>query len=354
MSVAQRESVPVWDLIDFNFGTRAPEEVNWYLRRRVGCDQTTPDGLNYRFSSGATPGIIHLPPKTQTTSPAKPNQQPAPRPLPNLHYGKLGIRVAGSDTETRRTKSVLDWIAGSETGAALLTSIGETGKTMTIRPFDLGEKTCTANNRNAFAMAEELEGAVAKGERYYQSDDPKTPRDERFDGYTEGSVSNRVRSLLGLPQEELVGTGEGSDVVIEFSQKMWGYGNICSATGGQPGASPSQVLLHEMVHGYRMMRGHFYRFPTSGGNRQYDNEEEFHAIVVSNVYTADPTTAMGNRTLRAHHQGFTPLPAAQLTSAGFMANFANRSRVQRFASEEPGLITKLKPVKGPFNPFAAL
>lgn len=63
VSVARQAGVAVWDLIDFNFRTRNPDEVNWYLRRNVGCRKTTGDGKNYLFSSDASPGIVYLPPR---------------------------------------------------------------------------------------------------------------------------------------------------------------------------------------------------------------------------------------------------------------------------------------------------
>jgi hypothetical protein len=52
-----------WALIEYNFKTLSPSEVNWYLHNRVGCVQTTQDGKNWIFSSGAAPGKIHFPPK---------------------------------------------------------------------------------------------------------------------------------------------------------------------------------------------------------------------------------------------------------------------------------------------------
>ena len=66
-SVARKVGVDVWDLIDYNFETRNPAEVNWYLRRNVGCKTTTFDGKNYKFQ-GASPGIIYLPPAGKTTT----------------------------------------------------------------------------------------------------------------------------------------------------------------------------------------------------------------------------------------------------------------------------------------------
>ena len=49
-------------MIEFNFKTRNPREVNWYLREYVGCVKTTQDGKNYTFE-GADPekAAIYIP-----------------------------------------------------------------------------------------------------------------------------------------------------------------------------------------------------------------------------------------------------------------------------------------------------
>jgi hypothetical protein len=49
------------DLCYFNFKTRKPPEINWYLRHKVGCQRETRDGNNYMFSAADTPGIVYLP-----------------------------------------------------------------------------------------------------------------------------------------------------------------------------------------------------------------------------------------------------------------------------------------------------
>ncbi|OYP36119.1 hypothetical protein CGZ80_10295 [Rhodopirellula sp. MGV] len=60
-NVASREAgrSDPWDLIEFNFGTRDPREVNWYLESYLNCSKSS-DGKNYQFSSGD--GEIYLPP----------------------------------------------------------------------------------------------------------------------------------------------------------------------------------------------------------------------------------------------------------------------------------------------------
>lgn len=49
------------DLAFFNFRTRNPTEINWYLYHKVGCRKATGDGKNYVFSSSDSPGVIYLP-----------------------------------------------------------------------------------------------------------------------------------------------------------------------------------------------------------------------------------------------------------------------------------------------------
>ena len=61
-SVAAQYNVNVKDLIYFNFHTNVPEEVNWYLRRNVGCNVSNDGDLNWAFSSSADPGLIYIPP----------------------------------------------------------------------------------------------------------------------------------------------------------------------------------------------------------------------------------------------------------------------------------------------------
>lgn len=41
-----------WDIIIYNFNTRDPVEVNWYLHNRIGCTLVTRDHENFRFGFG--------------------------------------------------------------------------------------------------------------------------------------------------------------------------------------------------------------------------------------------------------------------------------------------------------------
>jgi hypothetical protein len=59
--LAGSHNIDPWDLIEANFKTRSAPEVNWYLHHYVGCNLPTLDGKNWRFSSSANPGVIHIP-----------------------------------------------------------------------------------------------------------------------------------------------------------------------------------------------------------------------------------------------------------------------------------------------------
>jgi hypothetical protein len=47
---------------------------------------------------------------------------------------------------------------------------------------------------------------------------------------------------------------------------------------------PDEVLLHELVHATRKIRGVLYRMSVSGG---YGNQEEFLATLVANMYRSE-------------------------------------------------------------------
>jgi spore germination protein YaaH len=67
-SVARKHGVPEERLVSFNFATNDPAEINWYLRRNVGCVRPTHDHKNWMFTSEASPGIIYIPPAWQRPS----------------------------------------------------------------------------------------------------------------------------------------------------------------------------------------------------------------------------------------------------------------------------------------------
>jgi hypothetical protein len=74
VTIAQKFGIDdPWDLIYFNFRTRDPREVNWYLKHYCGCNRQTADHYNYVFSSTDRrrnqPGYIFIPTTTLEMEP---------------------------------------------------------------------------------------------------------------------------------------------------------------------------------------------------------------------------------------------------------------------------------------------
>ena len=85
-SVARKFRVNVQTLIMFNFGTLNTNEVNWYLRRSVGCVVPSQSGFNWKFSSRAKPGIIYIPPHIRPHIAAPLPTEPPPIQLQQYTY----------------------------------------------------------------------------------------------------------------------------------------------------------------------------------------------------------------------------------------------------------------------------
>ncbi|HWF48122.1 MAG TPA: hypothetical protein VG168_14025 [Bryobacteraceae bacterium] len=79
-TVAQMYSLDVKALIYYNFHTYDPDEVNWYLRRNVGCIVPTKDHKNWTFRK-AKPGIIYIYPPGYVFKPPAPWVNPLAKML---------------------------------------------------------------------------------------------------------------------------------------------------------------------------------------------------------------------------------------------------------------------------------
>ncbi|MFL5060746.1 MAG: hypothetical protein ACJ8DQ_11730 [Xanthobacteraceae bacterium] len=107
------------DLCYFNFKTRRPPEINWYLRNKIGCRTATKDGKNYTFSASDYPGVIYLP-----IPASKPpvNEYPQPKPSDRTNAW-IGIGAKAGTTFV---------VAGIETLLGYVVSLDDLGKGMAI------------------------------------------------------------------------------------------------------------------------------------------------------------------------------------------------------------------------------
>jgi len=246
--------------------------------------------------------------------------------LATIRKNRIGDIIASSieGVGRRKTAAGIDYIEGDHD--------------LTIVPFDAG-KAALLGETNAVTEAEDASGAAPKGvsERltgesaWYRGrpSNPKTGQDERY-------------SRMPYP---LMGTGKGSNSRIYFSPDKSG------SPGGAFGSQPDEVLLHEMVHALREMQGKANAIPTEGSRlRNYDNEEEFLAVVVTNVYMSGNNKSQ----LRADHHGHTPLDRSLSTSAGFLTDPGNLRLMNIYKLIWQPAFSMLHTVSATFNPFREL
>jgi hypothetical protein len=109
-------------------------------------------------------------------------------------------------------------------------------------------------------------------------------RDKKLNAYEWGrdEVAETAKGALvdySAPGNSKIGTGEGSDAVIEFTQEIW-RGEAMRP----PSDAPDEVLFHELVHASRTMRGVSDRKTVS---RRYGDQEEYIAVVLTNIYMSE-------------------------------------------------------------------
>jgi nucleoid-associated protein YgaU len=196
---------------------------------------------------------------------------------------------------------ILDTISTTWSGYEYLTQVYNRGiqfnKDMTIVPYNLADRSGPLGPINAYAWfkpGEKFTDMTSAGQAIFGggADNPATPQDERM-------------QIVGT------GTGGGTDIEVHFSPELF-------ATSTGPASLPDDILLHEMVHGLREMQGEFDQVPTGPQDLNYDNDEEFLAIVMSNIYVSEKNGPLA--VLRKDHHGSQPLPDKESSSDGFLLN----------------------------------
>jgi hypothetical protein len=214
--------------------------------------------------------------------------------------------------------SQLNAILSSTTGRVLIHEIASrSSKTMFIRPYHATPETGTCN---ATASPTDLAAATLRGTT-------------ALDGQGNLPAPGRPRTI---------GTGDGSDSVVNYNPSTFQTGSSC-AVG--PGATPDEILLHEMVHGSRQMAGRSVRERVLG-NPNMDNYEEFVAIVVSNIYRSE----RGVPQLRSDHRGFNALTGPTTSPAVFRTTYS--TYLGFMWVEQKDFVDGLARIGCAFNPLA--
>lgn len=143
------------------------------------------------------------------------------------------------------------------------------------------------------------------------------------------------------------------NTLIRYTPAHWGPLNpvnhllgIASGYKG-PGMEKDEMLLHEMIHGLRMMAGlnnrrSHRRVPFQP---KYDGFEEFFAILIANIYRSECRRAG----LRRYHGGvsgnYNP------SDEEFLSTKLNRMHIRQLRRQHKELFNDLMKVAAPFNPL---
>ena len=192
------------------------------------------------------------------------------------------VGIEGSIDYEARVEAVLKRLESNPVGEVILGGIRATKKDVTVQPY-----IADSNDRcNAAASAKSPRDAAPDGVRGGQKGAPWYVGDSRNPDRQQPWKAGR-------------GTGRGSDAIIKYSPDALEHSS-CVKSG--PGSRSDEVLLHELVHALRMTQGKLNSYPTdtSDGMHEYDSEEEFLAIAVTNVYISSKGA---HELLRHHHRG---------------------------------------------------
>jgi hypothetical protein len=261
------------------------------------------------------------------------------------------IVISGSAAYERSIVAQLDRVWGTWTGWAVLRAIVDTGNTVRIVPYSAADRKSMGES-NAYVIGTSGRDNRPRGARPYAGgmDDPSTPQDERF----------RRAGFFSLP-----GTGKGGNAEVHYSPEVFQAAlPTCSKTvtsGCLPpmfaqNRGPDDTLVHELVHALRDMRGQSLQIPTR--SKEYDNEEEFFAILVQNVYASEK----GMTIFRQDHHGHAALPSRLSTSEKFLGKgqrpltleeLENRFLVSKFVRQNHDVCRSiLGRVRAAFNPIS--
>ena len=137
-----------------------------------------------------------------------------------------------------------------------------------------------------------------------------------------------------------------------FSPSTWAVGGMCvSANGAGIGDKSDEILLHELLHAYRKVRGTYNRAPFKiAPDKLYDDIEELWSILLTNIYMSEK----GGTKFRRDHAGFAELPAKWNTSETFMRDPDFFKYIELFWIRESALLTGIATSSpAAFNPLKA-
>jgi len=224
----------------------------------------------------------------------------------NITINPVGLTGAAAARYTQEVREHLTWIDRTKSGRLLLTCIRRPTFPVEIRPYVASGNAL--NQRCNARGGSEIRGGVLQGTVQY------TP-----------GVFARSGACAGHP------------------------------IGENRGRIADEILFHELIHVFRVATDKWDETPPfSIGMTHYTNNEEFVAVLCTNIYVSDRTNKFKSG-LRAGHAGFSAMAPDDAKRFGLYASSrATLGLVKKFCTDHPiftkALSDKLADVE--YNPIA--
>ncbi len=139
---------------------------------------------------------------------------------------------------------------------------------------------------------------------------------------------------------------------IWYSPEQHDLNHKCEArykVFGQIHIEGFQVLLHELVHAFRLASFRFKASPAGKGFAFYDTTEEINAVLIQGIFASERGTP-----IRSSHTRHFPIDENLDTSFEFFRTGTESfDHVKKFCTENPGFTKAVAEVRTRFNPIRA-
>ena len=113
---------------------------------------------------------------------------------------------------------------------------------------------------------------------------------------TEPALAHSCNAFTGATQQKSSATGNTLYAIVQASLDRFAPGTSCGKRRRRGGVGEAhEVLFHELVHAFRALTRTETHLPLDGGLKDFEDSEEFYAILVENIYAS----ANGKTKLRA-------------------------------------------------------
>jgi hypothetical protein len=148
--------------------------------------------------------------------------------------------------------------------------------------------------------------------------------------------------------------GARAQAEIRFSPHRFLPGGFCSVHDGSAAALSHEILFHELVHALRIVTHKRQKEPLHQALLRYDNNEEFYAVLLTNIFISDPTNGFKSG-LREGHTSPHQLLEKDLASSFefFRSGRRTYSLIAQFFHDHRVLAHELACSRAVFNPLAA-